>query len=83
MDPVLRQFAREVIETESIAVRAMIDALDDDFERAVRLILECPAAVLASGIGKAGHVARKVSATLASTGTPSCSRVPSRPVTSP
>jgi arabinose-5-phosphate isomerase len=71
MDPVLRQFAREVIETESTAVRAMIEALDDEFERAVRLILDCPAAVLASGIGKAGHVARKVSATLASTGTPS------------
>jgi arabinose-5-phosphate isomerase len=49
----------------------MIEALDDDFERAVRLILECRAAVLCSGIGKAGHVARKVSATLASTGTPS------------
>ena len=71
MDLTLRQFAREVIETESTAVRAMIEALDDEFERAVRLILDCPAAVLASGIGKAGHVARKVSATLASTGTPS------------
>src|SRR5439155_629442 len=67
----LREFARQVIETESNAVRGMIGALDDDFERAVRLILDCPAAVLASGIGKAGHVARKVSATLASTGTPS------------
>ena len=67
----LREFARQVIETESNAVRGMIGALDDDFERAVRLILDCPAAVLTSGIGKAGHVARKVSATLASTGTPS------------
>ena len=62
MDPVLRQFAREVIETESTAVRAMGDAIDDDFERAVHLILTCPAAVLTTGIGKAGHVARKVSA---------------------
>jgi arabinose-5-phosphate isomerase len=37
----------------------------------VRLILDCPGSVLATGIGKAGHVARKISATLASTGTPS------------
>src|SRR3954463_13952794 len=71
MDQALRQFAREVIETEADAVRAMTGALDDNFERAVTLILDCPAAVLTSGIGKAGHVARKVSATLASTGTPS------------
>src|SRR4051794_17749800 len=71
MDSSIRQFAREVIETESTAVRAMAEAIDEDFERAVRLILDCPAAVLTCGIGKAGHVARKVSATLASTGTPS------------
>jgi arabinose-5-phosphate isomerase len=71
MDSTLRQFAREVIETESTAVRAMIDAIDDDFERAARLIHDCPAAVLTTGIGKAGHVARKISATFASTGTPS------------
>jgi arabinose-5-phosphate isomerase len=49
----------------------MYAALDDDFDRAVQLILDCPAAVVTTGIGKAGHVARKVSATLASTGTPS------------
>jgi arabinose-5-phosphate isomerase len=66
-----RQFAIQVIETEAAAVRAMVGAIDEDFERAVRLILDCPAAVLTCGIGKAGHVARKVSATLASTGTPS------------
>jgi len=71
MDQSLRDFAREVIETEASAVRAMGAAIDESFERAVRLILECPAAVLTTGIGKAGHVARKVSATLASTGTPS------------
>src|SRR5438067_13567428 len=67
----LREFALQVIETEAAAVRAMGAAIDESFEKAVRLILDCPAAVLACGIGKAGHVARKVSATLASTGTPS------------
>ncbi len=71
MDSFLQQFAREVIETEANAVRAMTGAIDESFERAVRLIVDCPAAVLTSGIGKAGHVAKKVSATLASTGTPS------------
>ncbi len=67
----LRDFAVQVIETEAAAVRAMIGAVDGDFEKAARLILDCPAAVLTCGIGKAGHVARKISATFASTGTPS------------
>jgi arabinose-5-phosphate isomerase len=67
----LRQFAREVIKTEAEAVRAMADAVGEDLERAVKLVLDCRGAVLCSGIGKAGHIARKVSATLASTGTPS------------
>src|SRR5213596_137602 len=71
MDESLRQFARQVIETESSAVRAMVGALGEGFDRAARLILDCPAAVLTCGIGKAGHIARKLSATLASTGTPS------------
>jgi arabinose-5-phosphate isomerase len=71
MDDRIQQFARQVIETEASAVRAMAGAIDADFERAVRLILDCPASVLTTGVGKAGHVARKISATLSSTGTPS------------
>src|SRR5207247_4317823 len=71
MNDSLLQFAKQIIDTEADAVRAMSGALDPDFERAVKLILDCPAAVLTTGIGKAGHIARKVSATLASTGTPS------------
>ncbi|HWP40595.1 MAG TPA: KpsF/GutQ family sugar-phosphate isomerase [Tepidisphaeraceae bacterium] len=71
MDESIRQFARQVIETEAAAVRAMTGAIDDRFERAVRMILDCPGSLLATGIGKAGHVARKLSATFASTGTPS------------
>ncbi|HEY2588759.1 MAG TPA: KpsF/GutQ family sugar-phosphate isomerase [Tepidisphaeraceae bacterium] len=67
----IRQFARQVLETESAAVRDVISQLDDTFDRAVRLILDCPGAVLTSGIGKAGHVARKLSASFSSTGTPS------------
>src|SRR5580765_2077193 len=71
MDDQIRQFAKQVIETEAAAVRAVLEAVGDDFERAVRLILDCRASVVTCGVGKAGHVARKLTATLASTGTPS------------
>lgn len=71
MDSDIRQFARDVIVLEAAAVARMAEAIDDHFDRAVELLLECPASVLVSGIGKAGNVARKISATLASTGTPS------------
>ena len=66
-----RQFAQQVLETESTAVRAVIGQLDEQFDRAVNLILQCTGAVLTSGIGKAGHVARKLSASFSSTGTAS------------
>ena len=71
MDDANREFAGQVLETESSAVRGIIPLLDEQFDRAVRLILDCPGAVLTSGIGKAGHVARKLSASFSSTGTPS------------
>jgi arabinose-5-phosphate isomerase len=70
MNDELRNFARGVIETEAAAVASMVNAIDDAFERAVRLVLDCQASVLTCGIGKAGHVARKLAATFASTGTP-------------
>jgi arabinose-5-phosphate isomerase len=71
MDLSLNQFARQVIETEAAAVKAMVSAIDAQFEKAVGLILDCKGSLLISGIGKAGHVARKLSATFSSTGTPS------------
>lgn len=71
MDEVLRQFALEVIRTEAGAVSAVAGAVDEHFERACRLILDCPGAVLTCGIGKAGIIARKLSASFSSTGTPS------------
>jgi arabinose-5-phosphate isomerase len=67
----IRQFAEQVIGAETAALRGLVAALDGHFDRAVRLILDCPGAVLTSGIGKAGHVARKLSASFSSTGTPS------------
>jgi len=71
LDHSLRQFAQQVIDVEASAVKGLSASVDDAFERAVRLILDCPGSVLVSGIGKAGHVARKLSASFSSTGTPS------------
>ncbi len=63
--------ARQVIDAEACALRTLIESLDEHFEEAVRLILDCPASVITCGVGKAGHIARKISATFSSTGTPS------------
>ncbi|MFT3788054.1 MAG: KpsF/GutQ family sugar-phosphate isomerase [Tepidisphaeraceae bacterium] len=71
MEDGLLQFAREVIDVEAAAVARMREAIDEHFARAVDLVLACTGSLLASGVGKAGHVARKLSATFASTGTPS------------
>jgi arabinose-5-phosphate isomerase len=61
---------REVLRIEAEALLALVDRLDESFEAACRLILACQGRVVVSGIGKSGHVARKIAATLASTGTP-------------
>jgi arabinose-5-phosphate isomerase len=63
--------AREVLQTEAGAVQALAERLDEHFSRAVELLLRCKGRVVVSGIGKSGHIARKIAATLASTGTPS------------
>lgn len=62
---------REILRAEGEAVLAAAHALDAAFCRAVRLVERCTGSVVVTGIGKAGLVARKISATLASTGTPS------------
>jgi len=64
-------YARSVIDAEGAAVRGLAARLDDAFEKAVRMVYECRGTVVLSGIGKAGLVAQKTSATLCSTGTPS------------
>ncbi|CAB3762829.1 arabinose 5-phosphate isomerase [Burkholderia sp. MSh2] len=62
--------ARDVLDIEADAVRALRDQLDGGFVQAVELLLGCRGRVVVSGIGKSGHIARKIAATLASTGTP-------------
>lgn len=62
--------AREVIRIEAHSIAALVDRIDANFQRAVDLLLACTGRVVVSGVGKSGHIARKIAATLASTGTP-------------
>jgi len=61
---------RAVLEQEIRGLQALFDALDGDFARAVELLAGIKGRVIVSGMGKSGHVARKIAATMASTGTP-------------
>jgi len=63
--------ARRVLRIEARAIEEVMARLDGTFERAVDLLLECKGRVVVTGMGKSGLVARKISATLSSTGTPS------------
>jgi arabinose-5-phosphate isomerase len=62
--------ASEVLETEARAIGALADRLGEDFVAACRMILDGPGHVVVTGMGKSGHIANKLAATLASTGTP-------------
>jgi arabinose-5-phosphate isomerase len=68
------QLARQTLEIEAEAILALKARLttspDDAFARATALLLGCSGRVVVSGMGKSGHIARKIAATLASTGTP-------------
>ena len=69
MKEILRH-AREVIRIEAEAVQGLLDRLDENFVRAVEMLLACSGRVVVTGIGKSGLVGRKIVATLTSTGTP-------------
>ncbi|MDP3872389.1 MAG: KpsF/GutQ family sugar-phosphate isomerase [Pseudomonadota bacterium] len=62
--------ARRVLDIEARAIDALSDRLGEDFAAAVRLVLDSTGRVIVSGLGKSGHIARKIAATMASTGTP-------------
>ena len=64
------QLAQKVIKTEAAAVAALADRFDDQFELACQHLLSCDGRVVVIGMGKSGHIAGKIAATLASTGTP-------------
>jgi arabinose-5-phosphate isomerase len=67
---VYRETARRVLETESRAVAGLVDHLDEEFDRAVDMIVSCDGRVVVTGMGKSGIVSQKIAATLSSTGTP-------------
>ncbi|HEV7669389.1 MAG TPA: KpsF/GutQ family sugar-phosphate isomerase [Thermoanaerobaculia bacterium] len=66
-----RTVATEVFETEAAAIRGLIGQLDESFDAAVEKLAACSGRVICTGMGKSGHIMKKVAATLASTGTPS------------
>ncbi|MBK7953244.1 MAG: KpsF/GutQ family sugar-phosphate isomerase [Candidatus Accumulibacter sp.] len=68
--PQALDLARQVLRIEAEAVRVLADRINGNFLEALRLILNCQGRVIVSGMGKSGHVGRKIASTLASTGTP-------------
>jgi arabinose-5-phosphate isomerase len=68
--PKALDLARQVLRIEGEAVLALAERIDGAFLQALTLILNCQGRVIVSGIGKSGHIGRKIASTLASTGTP-------------
>ena len=64
------EVARRVLGAEAAGLRSLAASLDDTFGRAVDALAACTGRVVVSGMGKSGHVGRKIAATFASTGTP-------------
>jgi arabinose-5-phosphate isomerase len=62
--------AREVLEIEAKAITDLVARIDEGFAKAVRIVMDRHGRVVVSGMGKSGHIARKIASTLASTGTP-------------
>ena len=73
--------AREVLNVEAAAVQALATRLDENFLHALNVILHCEGRVIVSGMGKSGHIARKIAATMSSTGTPAFSCIRAKPAT--
>lgn len=71
VEPFDLDYARSVIRAEAEAIAAMTPVVNGAFARAAEMICHCAGSCIISGIGKAGIIAQKISATLASTGTPS------------
>jgi arabinose-5-phosphate isomerase len=66
----LRKLAERVLRVEAEAILGVIPKLDERFDRAIELLHACTGRVIVTGIGKSGHVGRKIAGTLASVGTP-------------
>lgn len=70
-DPPVLEFGRRILHDEARAIDALADSLGEHFTHAVELILSASGKLIVSGLGKSGHIARKIAATFASTGTTS------------
>lgn len=66
-----REYGIQAIRNEAEALLALIPKMDDQFDRAVDLMMECKGKVIVTGVGKSGHIGAKIAATFSSTGTPS------------
>ena len=66
----IKDVAIKCLRDEAQAILNLIDLLDDNFDKAVGLMLSCRGKVIVTGVGKSGHIATKMAATLSSTGTP-------------
>lgn len=66
----ISELAKAVIDIEAQAVKALSDRIDDKFIRACQYLIECQGRIIVIGIGKSGHIGRKIAATFASTGSP-------------
>ena len=71
MQPTIKQIALTTIELEAQAIAGLAKLINEDFEKAVRVIADCKGRVVISGMGKSAVIAQKIVATLNSTGTPS------------
>ncbi|NRA84109.1 MAG: KpsF/GutQ family sugar-phosphate isomerase [Gammaproteobacteria bacterium] len=65
-----QQWGQDVLATEILALSEIKQYINDDFAKACQLIISCKGKVIVMGMGKSGHIAKKMAATLASTGTP-------------
>lgn len=66
-----QQSAKKVIAIENRSIAALNDRIDESFDQACNLLLNCPGRVVVTGMGKSGHIGKKLAATFASTGTAS------------
>lgn len=66
-----QEYLKEVIQIEADAVRSLLDQVDASYEEVLDMILACKGRVIISGIGKSGHIGKKIAASFASLGTPS------------
>jgi arabinose-5-phosphate isomerase len=66
----IREMGIAVLQTEAKSISDLINRIDDQFVHACELMLACTGRIVVSGMGKSGHIANKIAATLASTGTP-------------